>query len=231
VILATRNRPGLLKAAMDSVLQIDYSNFEFIIVDDFSNRTTNDLIYKYQQKDDRILTVRLPRNVGSSRARTIGLNASHGQFILFTDDDDTVFPNRISKPLEYILQHPSLDVVYCNYNLVSHDDTITPIVTTQFDLQSYLEMNFYIGFGMLLGRRATFLNVPFMSIYDQAVDYDWVFRLLRKGYHIDLCPEIVMNYNRTGAPKFHMSGNPSSINVHASIHDREILLKQMERRD
>src|SRR4030042_1425335 len=36
VILATRNRPELLKAAMDSKLQIDFDNFEFIIVDDYS---------------------------------------------------------------------------------------------------------------------------------------------------------------------------------------------------
>jgi GT2 family glycosyltransferase len=114
---------------------------------------------------------------------------------------------------------------------VSHDDSITPIVAEKFDLQSYLEMNFYIGFGMLLGRRKAFMDVPFMSIYDKAVDYDWVFRLLRKGYKIDLCPEIVMNYNRTGAPKFHLSGNQSSIDVHETIHDREILLKKMERRD
>jgi GT2 family glycosyltransferase len=231
VILATRNRPELLKAAMDSVLQIDFDNFEFIIVDDYSNTETNEVIYKYQQKDDRILAIRLPKNVGSSKARSVGLNASHGQFVLFTDDDDTVYPNRISKPLEYIIQHPSLDVVYCNYNLVSHDDSITPIVAEKFDLQSYLEMNFYIGFGMLLGRRKAFMDVPFMSIYDKAVDYDWVFRLLRKGYKIDLCPEIVMNYNRTGAPKFHLSGNQSSIDVHETIHDREILLKKMERRD
>jgi len=231
VILATRNRPELLKAAMDSVLQIDFDNFEFIIVDDYSNTETNEVIYKYQQKDDRILAIRLPKNVGSSKARSVGLNASHGQFVLFTDDDDTVYPNRISKPLEYIIQHPSLDVVYCNYNLVSHDDSITPIVAEKFDLQSYLEMNFYIGFGMLLGRRKAFMDVPFMSIYDKAVDYDWVFRLLRKGYKIDLCPEIVMNYNRTGAPKFHLSGNQSSIDIHETIHDREILLKKMERRD
>jgi len=231
VILATHNRPELLTSALESTLQNDFNNFEFIIVDDYSNKETTELIYKYQQKDDRIVSIRLPKNVGSSKARSVGLKVSRGKFVLFTDDDDTVLPNRISKPLEYLIQHPSLDVVYCNYNLVSHDGSIVPILADKFDLQSYLDMKFYIGFGMLLGRKGVFLDVPFMSIFDQAVDFDWVFRLLRKGYKIDLCPEIVMNYNRTGAPKFHLSGNKSSIDLHATIHDREILLKDMERKE
>jgi GT2 family glycosyltransferase len=231
VILATRNRPDLLQSAIESTLSIAYDNFEFVIVDDYSNKETGQLIYNYQQKDERILSIRLPSNVGSSKARSIGLKASHGQFVLFTDDDDTVFSNRISKPLEFIIHHPWLDVVYCNYNLVSHDDTVTPVLADKFDLHSYMEMEFYIGFGMLLGRRQAFMDVPFMSTYDKAVDYDWVFRLLRKGYQIDLCPDIVMNYNRTGAPRFHLSGNQSSIDLHETIHDREALLQSMERHD
>jgi GT2 family glycosyltransferase len=231
VILATHNRPELLQSAIESTLSIAYDNFEFIIVDDYSDKATSQKIYDYQQKDDRILSIRLPRNVGSSQARSVGLNASHGQFVLFTDDDDTVLANRISKPLEFLMQHPWLDVVYCNYNLISHDDTVTPVLADKFDLHAYMEMEFYIGFGMLLGRRQAFLDVPFMSTYDKAVDYDWVFRLLRKGYQIDLCPEIVMNYNRTGAPKFHLSGNQSSIDMHDTIHDREVLLQSMKRHE
>jgi GT2 family glycosyltransferase len=68
-----------------------------------------------------------------------------------------------------------------------------------------------------------------MSTYDQAADYDWVFRLVRQGYKIDLCPEIVMNYNRTGSPDRHLSGNIKSIKIHGEIHDRETLLKSVER--
>jgi GT2 family glycosyltransferase len=231
VIMATRNRPELLKAAMDSVLQIDFDNFEIIIVDDYSNAETNETIYKVQQKDDRILAIRLPRNLGSSKARRVGLKAAHGQFVFFTDDDDTVFPNRISKPLEHMILHPKLDVVYCNYNLVSDDGSITPTYNQEFEMNAYLDLKFTIGLGILLGRKNTFIDVPFMSVYDKAVDYDWVFRLIRRGYKIDLCPEIVMNYNRTGAPRYHLSGNMKSIDVHDKVYQRESLLKKVARKD
>jgi GT2 family glycosyltransferase len=231
VIMATRNRPELLESAIQSVLQIDYENFEFVIIDDFSKQETNQVIYDYQQKDDRIIAVRLPKNVGSSKARAIGLRASQGQFALFTDDDDVVISNRISKPLEFMIQNPNLDVVYCNYNLVRQDGSFESFFADNFNLQSYLDMKFWVGLGMLFGRKKVFLDVPFMSIYDNAVDYDWVFRLIRKGYKIDLCPEIVMYYNRTGALRYHLAGSQNSIDLHETIQKREVLLQKMTRHD
>jgi GT2 family glycosyltransferase len=153
---------------------------------------------------------------------------SKGEFVFFTDDDDTVLPNRISSPLDFLLKHPVLDVVYCNFNVI-YEKSVRPVFSEPFDVNAYLNQKFAIGAGILFGRRQTFINVPFMSIYDKAVDYDWVFRLVRQGYKIDLCPEIVMNYNRTGSPDLHLSGNNESLNIHDAIHDREILLKSVER--
>jgi len=228
IIMATRNRPELLKTAIKSILNMDYYNFELIIIDDNSDKKTSLMIHKYQEKDDRIISVRLPKNVGMTKARDIGLRASKGQFILFADDDDTVLPNRISSPLDFLLKHPILDVVYCNYNSIN-EGGIKPTFCEPFDVNAYLNLKFNIGSGILFGRRQAFMNVPFMSIYDRAVDYDWVFRLVRQGYKIDLCPEIVMNYNRTGSPDLHLSGNMESIKIHGTIHDRENLLRSFER--
>lgn len=230
IIIATRNRPKLLKSAVESILRIDYQNFEIIIVDDNSDDETNRMIFTLQEKDKRIISIRMPTNVGSSSARDIGIKASKGQFIMFTDDDDTVLPNRVSKPLEYLIQHPGLDVVYCNYNLITDQGTIIPIYGMPFDFNSYLQLDFNIGCGILLGRRNTFIDVPFMKTYDRATDYDWVFRMLRRGYKLDLCPEIVMNYNRTGLVHNHLSGNNESINIHKVVKNREILLKSIEKK-
>lgn len=94
---------------------------------------------------------------------------------------------------------------------------------------SYLELEFNIGIGILLGRRKAFIDVPFLTIYDNASDYDWVFRLIRRGFTIDLCPEIVMNYNRTGSPDQHLSGNKKSNKVHQEIKKRELLLRNLKR--
>jgi GT2 family glycosyltransferase len=228
-IMATRNRPDLLRTAINSIMNTDYGNFELIIVDDSSEPQTNALLIEEQNKYPNLLFIRLPRNLGSTKARKIGLDASKGQFVFFHDDDDTVLQNRIFKPLDHLILHPYLDVVYCNYNVVDNDLNITPVYCQPFNEKAYLNLEFNIGAGILLGRRSTFVEVPFYSLYDNAVDYDWVFRLIRAGYKIDLCPEIVMNYNRSGATSQHLSGNVASIGKHKEIYEREVLLQKIKR--
>lgn len=230
IILATHNRPQLLHAAIESIEKINYENFELIIVDDGSSNQTSKVVLKAQDQNSNIKYIRLAKNQGAAEARMVGLRASNGQFVFFADDDDTVLMNRISGPMECLLTRPNLDVVYCNYNVVN-DQGIFPIYTENFDRQRYLEMEFYIGLGILLGRKKPFSEVPLKTSYNNAGDYDWVFRLLRKGYKIDLCPEIVMNYNRTGPMDQHLTGTEASHKQHQEIYEREILLKKIERYD
>jgi len=228
-IIATRNRPELLKAAINSVMNVGYENFELFIIDDYSSHETNAVILEAQEKYKNIFFIRVSTNLGSTKARRIGLHASSGQFIFITDDDDTVLSNRISAPLDYLRLHPNLDVVYCNYNLVTDGLTQNPVYCKPFEYQAYLNQEFNIGAGILLGRRNVFTTVPFQTTYDRAVDYDWVFRVSRAGYKIDLCPEIVMNYNRSGSVSNHLSGNAEAINKHKEIFQREVLLEKMKR--
>ncbi len=230
VIVATRNRPNLLKNAIESIEQIDYPNFEIIVVDDNSGSQTVNILFELQEKYKNITLIRMPTNVGSANARSAGVDIAKGQFVLFSDDDDTVLKNRISAPLKELIKRPELDVVYCNYNIITADGSSTPVYCEPFNMERYLKLEFYIGLGILFGRINTFRNVPFYSIFNQAADYDWVFRLTRRGYNIDLCPAIVMNYNRTGSVDEHLSGNKASMKQHEEIYEREMLLKSVHRK-
>ena len=229
VIVATRNRPSLLQAAIESIEQIDYPNFEIIVVDDNSESQTINLLFELQEKYKNITQLRMPINVGLANARFIGTKNAQGQFVFFADDDDTVLKNRISAPLEMLINKPELDVVYCNYNIVTADGSVTPIFCEPFNSERYLKLEYYIGSGILFGRKDAFINVPFYSIFNRALDYDWVFRLIRRGYKIDLCPAIVMNYNRTGSVDEHLSGNKAAMKQHEEIYEREMLLRSVTR--
>ena len=229
VIMATRNRPSLLLTAIESIEQIDYPNFEVIVVDDNSKSETNNILFGLQEKYKNITQLRLPMNVGSAEARLLGVQIAKGQFVLFADDDDTVLQNRINAPLEMIIKKPELDVVYCNYNVVTADGSVAPVYCEPFNMERYLKLEYYIGVGILLGRKNAFINVPFYSIFNRAADYDWVFRMVRRGYKIDLCPEIVMNYNRMGTVEDHLAGNEISKKQHEEIYEREMLLRSVTR--
>jgi GT2 family glycosyltransferase len=229
VIMATHNRANLLRDAAQSILGGLYKNIELIIVDDNSSDYTWNVINDLQQQDSRVLGVKLPNKNGPVRARQRGIDISKGEFIAFFDDDDIAKPNRIYSPLNFLIIHSRLDAVYCDFEVVTDFGRQSGRVRP-FNIQDYLNGKFDIGLGMLLIRKSVLSKVPLSPYYDLATDFDWVFRFTRSGFRIDYCPEVVLEYNRRGAPTEHLSGNTESIAQHAVIVQRENLLHQFKRK-
>ncbi len=85
VIIPTHNRRNLLKEAIDSVLALEYEDFEIIVVDDGSTDDTKDYL-KVFDGNARVVCVR-QSNRGPAAARNAGLRVAKGDWIAFTDDD------------------------------------------------------------------------------------------------------------------------------------------------
>ena len=79
VIMPVYNGEKFIRETMDSVLNQTYQNFEFIIINDGSADSTQQIINSYDDK--RIISVNLGSNQGVSNARNIGTDLSKGEFI------------------------------------------------------------------------------------------------------------------------------------------------------
>ena len=130
-------------------------------------------------------------------------------------------------PLQDMMTRPELDVVYCGFDIVSEEGRQRGN-TRPFDSAAYLEQRFDIGSGILLVRRQAIEDVPFMSGYERAIDFDWVFRLLRRGYKIDYCPAVVLDYNRMG-PGSAPGRQPGGHRQHRAIQERERIMAAYRR--
>lgn len=107
VIVPTYGRGSLLKLALDSLLRQTYPIAEIIIVDDGSD----DPLPAELTSSSTVRLIRQP-HAGRSAARNTGLQAAQGQFIAFLDDDDILPPESIEKRVRYLIDHPTVDVVY-----------------------------------------------------------------------------------------------------------------------
>jgi GT2 family glycosyltransferase len=86
VVIATRERPELLEACLDSVLALDYPHFEILVVDNMPlTRRTADLV-RTQFADDGVRYVR-EDEPGLASAHNRGLQEARGSVLAFTDDD------------------------------------------------------------------------------------------------------------------------------------------------
>ena len=76
VTMATRNRPVLLREALDSVFAQSYQNFELVVVDDSDTEETVDFLRTIA--DQRLRVVRAPERRGAGAAFNIGLDTRPG---------------------------------------------------------------------------------------------------------------------------------------------------------
>lgn len=117
VIIPTYKGSDKLSRAIDSVLLQTYKNIELIIVDDNSpdweeRKKTQDVVEQYKNKN--IKYIKHCKNKNGAAARNTGMKNSSGEFITFLDDDDFLFPKRVEKSVEYLLNREEYDCVYCS---------------------------------------------------------------------------------------------------------------------
>jgi len=86
VITITHNRSEFLTRAIRSVLDQDFHDFEYIIIDDGSDEDIETLIKTFN--DPRIIYVYTKRLARISALRNLGLEKAKGQIISFLDNDD-----------------------------------------------------------------------------------------------------------------------------------------------
>lgn len=108
VLICTRNRADKLKRAVESVLANSFGDFELIVVDQSTDRATEDALAAIH--DVRLRYI--PTNtVGVAISRNIAVRKSRAGIVVFTDDDCVCAPNWLSSILsEYEAEPKALGV-------------------------------------------------------------------------------------------------------------------------
>jgi len=88
VVVCTRDRVSMLRVALESILSLEYPDFDVVVVDNAS-RTDETRLYIENLDDPRVRLVSEPLP-GLSRARNTGLRSASAEIVAFTDDDVVV---------------------------------------------------------------------------------------------------------------------------------------------
>ena len=74
-----------------SVQNQNISNFEIILINDFSHDNTSEIVEKLKTKDKRIKIINNKRNMGTLYSRCVATLISKGEYIFALDNDDMIF--------------------------------------------------------------------------------------------------------------------------------------------
>lgn len=97
VVVCTRDRTEQLRIALDSLLELEYPNYEIIVVDNApKTQATAELVNHYANHSEKIHYT-LEHRPGLSFARNCGLNCARGEVIAYTDDDIIADPHWLTE--------------------------------------------------------------------------------------------------------------------------------------
>lgn len=110
VAMSVYNGERFLALAIESVLAQEFTDFEFLIVDDGSTDSSPQMIRSYAESDSRIRPI-LRENRGLIASLNEMIETARAPVIARMDADDICRPDRFSKQIAFLEQHPDYGVV------------------------------------------------------------------------------------------------------------------------
>ena len=95
ILIPAHNEESVISHTVENILNIDYENYEVIVIDDRSSDNTPLVIQKLEEKYDRVKAFIRPHNAfpGKSAVLNDAMKLAKGEAILVFDADATVEPN------------------------------------------------------------------------------------------------------------------------------------------
>lgn len=91
VIIPVYNSEKTINYSIASIQQQNLTNLEIILVNDFSNDNSINIILSFQKNDTRIKLINNKQNYGTLYSRSIGALSAKGTYIFSLDNDDKLF--------------------------------------------------------------------------------------------------------------------------------------------
>lgn len=117
------NGEKYLKLAIESILNQSYSDFKFLILNDFSTDNSHNIITNFS--DPRIIYVKNESNLRLAKTLNKALEiAKDATFIFRMDQDDLSHPKRLHLQLDYLNKNPTVGILGAKMKIIDSERII-----------------------------------------------------------------------------------------------------------
>jgi glycosyltransferase involved in cell wall biosynthesis len=110
ILLPFRNAADTLDAAINSIAQRTFRDWELILIDNASTDSSGAIAREWSLSDPRIRVIDEAR-VGIAEALNTGLKHATAPLIARMDADDIAHPERLAQQVAYMDEHPEIGVL------------------------------------------------------------------------------------------------------------------------
>ena len=200
VVIPTYNHAQFLRAAIQSVLDQTFTDWEAIVVNNYSEDETAEIVASYD--DPRIKRVDFHNHGIIAAARNHGIGLALGEFVAFLDSDDIWYPDKLKRCIEKL--HEGNDVVCHGEAWVKAGRPPRRMYYGPQRRTSYLSLLYdgnCLSTSAIVVRKTALIQVDGFSEHPQMVtaeDYELWLKLAKAGCRIALVDEILGEYRIHG---------------------------------
>jgi len=110
IVIPIKGRPELFELTAKSIRNQTFCDWEAIVVDDHSGEEDRKRISAIASGDQRMRVVANPNpRRGAASCRNAGMSLSTGEYVIFLDADDALFPGCLARRVHTMEQNPAVD--------------------------------------------------------------------------------------------------------------------------
>ena len=200
VVMSAYNNVNYVTAAVKSILQQSFRDFEFIIIDDGSTDGTGDVLRRHAESDSRIRLVQRA-NKGLTVSLNEALAMARGPLIARMDSDDIAGKERFAKKVEFFSANP--EVVALGTRIETIDPYGSPLDKYEHKLDhEAIDAELIRGSGWALVHPTVMMRADalkqlggYREEWNNSEDLDLFLRLAEIGRVANL-PDVMLQYRQ-----------------------------------
>ena len=198
VMIPAHDEEAVISNTVENILNMDYPNFEVIVIDDRSSDNTASVIKDLEAKHEQVRALIREKDAfpGKSAVLNDALKIARGEAILVFDADATVEPDFLNKLIPH-LEPADVGAVQARKIIRNKDvNFLTRCQNNEYTFDTYLQVSRDAikgavelrGNGELIKRQAL-EDIDGWNNYTITDDLDMSTRLHIKGWDVRFCPD------------------------------------------
>jgi len=214
IVTPSYNQAEFLERTILSVLNQNYPNLEYIIIDGGSTDGSVEIIKKYEKYISYWMS---EKDKGQTDAINKGFEKSIGEIQAYINSDDTYNPAAFFKIAEAFTKTPEADIVFGNVIHVDvHDNLIGECRFTKFNFPTLIYEGGSLHQPGAFWKKEIYEKVHrFNPMYRFCMDFDFFCRVAEIG-SLKYVREYIANF------RYHQNSKSSTIRYIGSVENEEI---------
>lgn len=208
IIIPAYNAEKYIELCLDSISKQSFNDYELIIINDGSTDHTFNICNRFALNKKQIHLIN-KENAGVSVARNVGLQQAEGEYVLFVDADDILYPNALSTLYEH-LQGGKLDYLRFEFQTIDSDGkTLFPnygarkrrkyagvVCSSDFCIKNIVRNEFFLWSGVFRRSIIVEYNLRFLQGCTYCEDALFMMQFFRVSKRHEYANDVLYGYRK-----------------------------------